>query len=77
MRFGLPELIIILVIVMLLFGATKLPQLGHSLGKSIGMFKKGLNDSNEEAAKDKDVAKTVEVAKNTDGAGKSSSTPQH
>ncbi len=44
MDIGFPELIIILIIVMLLFGSSKLPQLGHALGKSIGMFKKGLNE---------------------------------
>ena len=35
------ELLIILVIAMLIFGAGKLPQVGSALGKSIGNFKKG------------------------------------
>jgi sec-independent protein translocase protein TatA len=38
---GLPELLIILVIVVLVFGAGKLPQLGQALGSSITNFKKG------------------------------------
>jgi sec-independent protein translocase protein TatA len=37
---GLPELLIILVIVVLVFGAGKLPQLGQALGSSITNFKK-------------------------------------
>jgi len=46
---GGPELLIILAIVMLLFGATRLPKLGKGLGQSIRGFKKGLNeDANDE-----------------------------
>ncbi len=37
---GMGELLIILVIVILIFGAGKLPQLGSGLGKAIGNFKK-------------------------------------
>lgn len=42
---GLPELLIILVIVVLIFGAGKLPQIGQGLGQAIGNFKKALKDS--------------------------------
>jgi sec-independent protein translocase protein TatA len=41
---GGPELLIILAIVLLLFGATRLPKLGKGLGQSIRGFKKGLNE---------------------------------
>lgn len=44
---GLPELVIILVVVLLIFGANKLPQLGDALGKSIRNFKKATTESNE------------------------------
>ncbi len=40
---GLPELIIILVILLLLFGATRLPKLARSLGESAGELKKGFD----------------------------------
>jgi sec-independent protein translocase protein TatA len=43
-----PELIIILVVVLLLFGATKLPQLARSLGASAKEFKKGVEEGVEE-----------------------------
>jgi len=56
---GLPELAIILVIVLLLFGATRLPKLGKSMGQGIRGFKDGLN----EAVKDEDdETKQVEQA---------------
>ena len=42
---GMPELIIILVIVLVIFGANRLPQLGEGLGKAIRGFKKGISDS--------------------------------
>jgi sec-independent protein translocase protein TatA len=41
---GLPELLIILAIVLLLFGATRLPKLGRSLGEGISGFRKGLHE---------------------------------
>ena len=41
---GLPELIIILVILLLLFGSTKLPKLARSIGESAGELKKGFNN---------------------------------
>ncbi len=44
---GMPELLIILVIVVIIFGANRLPQLGEGLGKAIRGFKKGIADSNE------------------------------
>jgi sec-independent protein translocase protein TatA len=41
---GAPELIIIALVVLLLFGATRLPKLGRSMGQSISGFKKGLSE---------------------------------
>ncbi|HZL72782.1 MAG TPA: twin-arginine translocase TatA/TatE family subunit [Planctomycetota bacterium] len=48
---GLPELIIILVIVLLLFGSTKIPQIMRGMGQGIGEFKKGIKEGNEEPPK--------------------------
>jgi sec-independent protein translocase protein TatA len=41
---GLPELLIILVIVVLIFGAGRLPQLGAGIGEGIRNFKKSMKD---------------------------------
>jgi TatA/E family protein of Tat protein translocase len=41
---GMPELIIIFVIALIIFGPRKLPELGRSLGKSLGEFKRASND---------------------------------
>ena len=41
---GAPELIIIALVILLLFGATRLPKLGKSMGQSIKGFKQGLDD---------------------------------
>jgi sec-independent protein translocase protein TatA len=55
---GMPELIIVLVIALVIFGGSRLPQLGEGLGKAIRGFKKGMSDSPDEASKkDKDENK--------------------
>ena len=41
---GVPELVVIFVIALIVFGPRKLPELGRSLGKSINEFKKASND---------------------------------
>ena len=42
--FGMMELVLILIIVMIIFGAGKLPQLGEGLGKAIKGFKKSVHE---------------------------------
>jgi sec-independent protein translocase protein TatA len=41
---GLPELLVILVIVVLIFGANRLPQLGKGVGSAIKNFKEGMKE---------------------------------
>ncbi len=50
---GIQELLVILLIVIVIFGASKLPQLGKGLGEGIRNFKKGLksSDDNDEPKK--------------------------
>ena len=54
---GIQELIVILLICLLLFGAAKLPEIGRSLGKAIREFKKAakeLRNDTEDSAKEED-----------------------
>ena len=44
MRFGLTEILVILAVVLLLFGAKKLPNIARSLGKSVKELKKGMDE---------------------------------
>lgn len=46
---GVPELIVILVIVVVIFGAGKLPELGAGLGKGIKNFKKATREADDPA----------------------------
>lgn len=48
---GMPELIVILLVVLVLFGASRLPEIGTALGKAIKGFKKSLHDSDKEDTK--------------------------
>jgi sec-independent protein translocase protein TatA len=41
---GLPEMLVILAIVIIIFGASRLPQLGRGLGSAIKNFKEGIKD---------------------------------
>ncbi len=45
--FGIPELVIILLVVMLIFGAKRLPEIGSSLGRSIRTFKSAVTGEDE------------------------------
>lgn len=44
-NFGTGEIIVILVVVLLLFGAKRIPELARSMGKGISQFKQGMNDA--------------------------------
>ncbi|HZP28287.1 MAG TPA: twin-arginine translocase TatA/TatE family subunit [Acidimicrobiia bacterium] len=53
MDIGVPELLIILAVVLLLFGSTRLPKLARSLGQASKEFKKGVEDGAHDADDDK------------------------
>ncbi len=65
-RLGMGELLVILIIVVVLFGASKLPQLGAGLGQGIRSFKKALSGDEEKN----------EAAKPTSGEGDKSGPPK-
>lgn len=60
-RMGMGELVVILLIVLILFGASRLPQIARALGKSIKEFKKGvkeIEDDIKEITKDEEDSST-------------------
>ncbi len=56
MRLGFGEIVIILIIALLVFGPTKLPQLGEALGKGIRNFKKASEHDDEPAPAPKEAS---------------------
>ncbi|HSE20882.1 MAG TPA: twin-arginine translocase TatA/TatE family subunit [Pyrinomonadaceae bacterium] len=48
---GTPELVVIAIVIFLLFGATRLPQLAKALGQSKRAFKEGLDEGEKESRK--------------------------
>lgn len=51
---GMPELIVILVIIVIIFGAGKLPEIGSGIGKGIKNFKKATREEDEPKKIDED-----------------------
>ena len=58
MRLGIWELVVILAIFMLLFGAKRLPDLADGMGKAIRNFKRGLSTEEDVTPPEKQVAET-------------------
>jgi sec-independent protein translocase protein TatA len=70
---GMPELIIIFVIALIIFGPRKLPELGRSLGKSLAEFKKASNELKstlEEEIRLEETRSTFEASKAANEASK-------
>jgi sec-independent protein translocase protein TatA len=64
---GTQELLIILVIIVILFGATRLPQIGSGIGQAIKNFKKGVNEPDEiDVTPKKDASKETKKEKKED-----------
>lgn len=54
---GMQELLVILLICVLIFGAAKLPELGKAIGKTIKEFKKSMKEAGSESEEDKEEKK--------------------
>ncbi len=50
---GIPEILVILVVVLLIFGTARLPEIGRTLGKALSEFKKGISGSENDQDKKK------------------------
>jgi len=59
---GGPELVVIFVVILLLFGAKKIPELARGLGKSMGEFKKARDEFEREITKAEEDVKVREAA---------------
>ena len=68
MGIGFPELMIILVIIMIIFGAGKLPEIGSAFGNSIRNFKKSMKEVEEETEELGETEGTEELGETTDAA---------
>ena len=62
MNLGGQEMMIIFVIVLLLFGAKKIPELARGLGKSMGEFKKARDEFEREITRSEDEVRIKEAA---------------
>lgn len=60
---GMPELLIILVIILVIFGAGKLPEIGGAIGKGIKNFKKSVTETENEINKGSETRKLPENGK--------------
>ncbi|MEX2326850.1 MAG: twin-arginine translocase TatA/TatE family subunit [Pseudomonadales bacterium] len=60
MSFGIPELILVLVIVLLLFGTTKLKSLGSDLGSAIKGFRNAISSDDDKSKLESDETENVE-----------------
>jgi sec-independent protein translocase protein TatA len=58
---GMPELIIIFIVILLLFGAKKLPELARGIGKSMGEFKKAKEEFEHEITRSETEVRVKEV----------------
>ena len=55
---GFPELLIIMVVILLLFGAKRIPEIAGSMGKGIREFKKNINDATREVTSETNPPET-------------------
>ena len=60
---GAPEIIIIALIVLLIFGGKKIPELMKGLGKGVKSFKDGINEKDDESAPEKKEEENKEIGK--------------
>jgi sec-independent protein translocase protein TatA len=61
---GFSELIIVLLIIVVVFGSTKLPQLGDGLGRAIKNFKRAVTNQNEIEVNPKSASSKGEISEN-------------
>ena len=73
---GVPELIIILIILLMIFGPKRLPEIGRSVGKGIREFKKSTSDLQEQLTGDKESKAEAKKAEAAEPAAEGAETKQ-
>ncbi len=73
-KFGIWELLLVLLIILLVFGAARLPQIGEALGKAIRSFRKGFAGDDDKKNEQISASKSSS-ANSTDGKDKNGSNP--
>jgi len=68
MGIGFPELMVILIIIMIIFGAGKLPEIGSAFGRSIKNFKGSMKEAEEEDLPIENISNQEEVSAKTENA---------
>ncbi len=58
---GAPEIILIVAVILVLFGASAIPKFARSIGKAKGEFKKGIDEGTKEEKKEKSEEKVKET----------------
>lgn len=79
MGIGFPELMIILVIIMIIFGAGKLPEIGAAFGNSIKNFKKSMkeaDESDEEPKIEENPTSSIEIPEEVGAVSEGSGEPE-
>jgi sec-independent protein translocase protein TatA len=64
-KFGIWEIVLILVIILIVFGVGKLPQVGNAIGKGLRAFKRGQSGEEDEDKEEKEVVAKPKVSKTT------------
>jgi sec-independent protein translocase protein TatA len=74
---GMPELIVIFVIALVVFGPRKLPEIGHSLGKAIAEFKRATNELQRTLEEEVRAEEAGSTTASTSSPSDSAASPSH
>ncbi|NCN42543.1 twin-arginine translocase TatA/TatE family subunit [bacterium] len=76
MSLGMPEIVILLVIALLIFGPSRLPGLGKSMGEAIRGFKKGVDGASDKDITDEESVESERLASSREASSQKSKVKQ-
>lgn len=74
---GMPELLVIFVIALVVFGPRRLPELGRSLGRTIAEFKRATSELQSTLEREVEIDERQQAAKDAASSATPSATPRH